>query len=134
MQRKGFTLVEMLIVIGVIVLMAALLLPAIGRARRTAARTALSADMQTIAAGIDAYRLDFKDIPRPDRNCPPPFQGSEILCWALIAPGNAAFDGADGFGFRKRGIEGQVYGPYVTPGSFRLGTVTTSPGVKPTLN
>ncbi|HEX4797075.1 MAG TPA: type II secretion system protein [Humisphaera sp.] len=133
MKRKAFTLVEMLIVIGIIMLLAALLLPAIGRARRSAVRTALSADMQAIAAGIDAYRLDFKDIPRPDRFVPGPFQGSAILCWTLIAPGPASFDGAADFGFRERGTQGQVYGPYVTPGNFRLGTVTTSPAVKSTL-
>jgi len=133
MQRKGFTLVELLIVMGVLVLVAALLLPAIGKARRSAVRTALAADMQAIAAGIDAYRLDFKDIPRPNKFVPGPFQGSAILCWTMIAPGKAQFDGADGFGFRERGTQGQVYGPYVTPGNFRQGTVSTSPAVKSTV-
>ncbi|HEX4797449.1 MAG TPA: hypothetical protein VH370_26885 [Humisphaera sp.] len=132
--REAFTLVEMIIVVGIIVLLAALLLPMLNKALTQAKRTRMAADLQVITSGLDAYRLDFKDIPRLDGSgtIPGPLQGSALLCWALIAPGPEGFDGADGFGFRPRGRQGQVYGPYVTPGNFRLGTVTTSPLVKST--
>ena len=44
MLRRAFTFVELLIVIGIIVLVMAILLPTIGRARKVAIRTALQAD------------------------------------------------------------------------------------------
>jgi prepilin-type N-terminal cleavage/methylation domain-containing protein len=126
MIRRAFTLVELLIVIGILVLMMGILLPTIGRARKAAVRSALQADLQAIVTAISAYQADFGDIPRPDKFVPAPFQGSEILCWALLSPGPASMDGADGLGFRKRGTQGQVYGPYLSPDHFRWGTAKTS--------
>jgi prepilin-type N-terminal cleavage/methylation domain-containing protein len=130
-MRRAFTLLELLIVIGVVALLMSILLPAINKARKAAMRTALQADMQSIVTAINAYQMDFGDIPRPDKFVPAPFQGSEILCWALLAPGPASMDGADGLGFRKRSGMGQVYGPYLTPDHFRWGTATTSPIIMP---
>jgi type II secretory pathway pseudopilin PulG len=130
-MRRAFTLLELLIVVGMIVLIMAILLPTIGKARKNALRTALQADMQAVVMAINAYQGDFGDIPRPDKFVPAPFQGSEILCWALLSPGPASMDGADGLGFRKRGNQGQVYGPYLSPDHFRWGTATTSLAIQP---
>ena len=70
MLRRAFTFVELLIVIGIIVLVMAILLPTIGRARKVAIRTALQADLQAVVTAINAYQADFGDIPRPDKFVP----------------------------------------------------------------
>ncbi|MDB5330534.1 MAG: hypothetical protein JWP03_1685 [Phycisphaerales bacterium] len=151
--RRGFTLVEMLVVIGIILLLITIALPVINRARKTALRTRMAADLQVIAMGLEAYKGDFKDYPRLDYTLwvnnpalPSPLNtqpnkatwtnpheitpGAVLLCWALVGPGpavrptgspaNFAADGADGLGFRARGTSGQVYGPYIATGRFKI--------------
>jgi len=133
MRRRGFTLVELMVVIGIITLLATILLPMANRARAQARKTALASDLQVLVNAIDAYQNDYGDIPRPDRNVGGPFQGSVILSWALLAPGPSTFtlpspkgfkgDGADGIGFRVRGTSGTVHGPYLSVGTFRVGNL-----------
>ena len=131
MRRRGFTLIELMVVIAIIALLATILLPMANRARTVARRTALAADLQVIVNAIDAYEHDYGDIPRPDGKVGGPFQGSVILSWALLAPGPATYtlpsakgfkgDGADGIGFRVHGTTGTVHGPYLPESTFRIG-------------
>ena len=85
-KRSGFTLVELLVSIGIIVLLIGILLPAITRAYRTAERTRVAADFQTIATGLDAYKADFGTYPTVDAQN----TGASILCKALVGPYDAA--------------------------------------------
>lgn len=62
----AFTLVEVLVVIGIIVLLAGLFLPMVIRARQQAARIRVAADLQTVAVALEAYKQDFGDYPRVD--------------------------------------------------------------------
>jgi prepilin-type N-terminal cleavage/methylation domain-containing protein len=135
MQKRAFTLMELLVVIGIVAMLATILLPMANRARAVARRVSMQSDLQAIVIAIDAYKHDFGDIPRPDGNVAGPFQGSCILVWSLIAPGAAegvsprktksklTFDGADGPGFRVRGTTGQVFGPYLNTDHFHLGVL-----------
>ena len=82
-----------------------------------------SAEHQPGPGGISR---DFRDYPRIDysnTNLTPDRIGAVTLCWALVAPGpdvGSGSDGALGPGFRLRGTQGQVYGPYIQPGKFNI--------------
>jgi len=120
-NRKAFTLVELLVVIGIIAVLAGLLLPAVNHMRRSAQITGQKADFQTIASALESYRADFGDYPR---NAQLPTWNTQIaphapvflsLASALMGPGpaitqtlsNGAYeigDGADGVGFRAQSM------------------------------
>ena len=65
---RGFTLVEMLTVIGIIILLVSILLPVVGSVRQKAHAADTAAQLQSIAAGIQRYRADFGAYPGPIHN------------------------------------------------------------------
>jgi prepilin-type N-terminal cleavage/methylation domain-containing protein len=125
-QRAAFTLVELLVVIGIIALLVGILVPVIVYARKQSYVTRTKLDIRTIEAALDAYKQDCGDIPRwPTNIGSGGVIGSQLLGRALLSPGSIAEDGADGFGFRMRpqsaaSPQGKVYGPYLPPGKFQL--------------
>jgi prepilin-type N-terminal cleavage/methylation domain-containing protein len=120
-RRRGFTLVELTVVIGVLLLLASLLIPMVAKAHRVAIRSRMKADIGAISTGLEAYRLDQRDYPRlSDAPNAVEVDGAVLLCWALLSPGPASQDGADGPGFRRRGTTGTTYGPYLNADSFRI--------------
>lgn len=55
MQRKGFTLVELLAVIAIIAVLIALLLPAVQAAREAARRTSCTNNLRQMGVGLMNY-------------------------------------------------------------------------------
>jgi prepilin-type N-terminal cleavage/methylation domain-containing protein len=55
----GFTLIELLVVIAIIAILAAMLFPAIGVAKRKAAEASARADMKNIELAIGRYEADY---------------------------------------------------------------------------
>jgi len=66
--RGGFTLVEMLTVIGIIVLLVAILLPVVSAVRTKGHVADTQAMLSRIASGIEAYYADFRAYPGPLHN------------------------------------------------------------------
>lgn len=61
--RKAFTLVELLIVIAIIGLLAAILFPAFRRAQESAAQTNCASNLKQIYMAVELYRQDEKVYP-----------------------------------------------------------------------
>src|SRR5688572_32975491 len=58
---KGFTLVELLVVIGIIAVLVGILLPVLGRAREAANRTACLSNLRQVHQAFHLYSLASRD-------------------------------------------------------------------------
>jgi prepilin-type N-terminal cleavage/methylation domain-containing protein len=90
-ETRGFTLIELLVVVAIIAILAAMLLPALQRAREAGRRTHCINNLRQIGIGIQLYKDDFNERP-------PLF---------LVDPGNRAmgFPGGNTYYLEKRCVE-----------------------------
>jgi prepilin-type N-terminal cleavage/methylation domain-containing protein/prepilin-type processing-associated H-X9-DG protein len=76
--RRAFTLVELLVVIGIIAVMISLLLPVLGKAREAARRTKCLSNIRQVYIGLQLYGLGNRDQVPIGYNY---FMGSGHLLW-----------------------------------------------------
>lgn len=79
--RRAFTLIELLVVVAIIALLIAILLPAVGRARAIAQRTACGAQLNGIGKSFLTYATENDDI----------------LPYNSLAGNGGGYSGASGF-------------------------------------
>ncbi len=100
MKRRGFTLVELLVVISIIALLIALLLPALAKAKRLALRAVSASNMHQVGIALAEYANEYRGQYPPNfvANWPMgvygggaqgfPAWGLELLYYSGSAPSN----------------------------------------------
>jgi prepilin-type processing-associated H-X9-DG protein len=79
----GFSLVELLVVLGIIVVLISMLLPAMRRAREDALRVKCANNLRQIGMGLEMYEQAYKRLP-----------GGDVIVWRVVT------DTPDGNGTR----------------------------------
>jgi prepilin-type N-terminal cleavage/methylation domain-containing protein len=100
--RAGFTLIELLVVIAIIAILAALLLPALNRAKEKAVRIQCASNLKQWGVAITLYGGDYRES----------------------FPDNSTADGATGFAWMGMNLNTNFYPRYLYPN--RSGTITST--------
>jgi len=97
--KSGFTLVEILIVVVILGILAAVVIPQFTEASTEARESSLMSDLQTVRSQIELYKVQHNDD----------LPGAGTASWEDAMKGQTEIDGSASDGDATNG----VYGPYV---------------------
>jgi prepilin-type N-terminal cleavage/methylation domain-containing protein len=104
LRRQGFTLIELLVVIAIIAILAALLLPALAKAKEKAVRIQCASNLKQWGIAVSMYAGDNHEA----------------------FPNNATSDGANGFAWVALSLNTNFYPQYLYPNRPGVTTGTTT--------
>lgn len=116
--KHGFTLLELLVVVGIIGLLIGLLVPTLSRAMLTVRTTKTRAILKNLSLGLQAFKTDFGAYPpsRPYRASDPTsgqrLTGRANLAYYLLGPGGAGWGTSCGLLPFSNSRPSRSYGPY----------------------
>lgn len=117
--RRGFTMVELLVVISIIALIIALVLPVYNVIQKNVLRRKVRATIAALESGCKRFKFDNAG---GDNGYPP--AGVVNLFKCLTGSGMPMAVSGGGF---QRYKGGQVFGAYIDPDTVRVGTLSGSP-------
>jgi prepilin-type N-terminal cleavage/methylation domain-containing protein len=86
-MRRGFTLVELLVVIAILAILAALLLPGLGRARGAALAIACTGRLRQMGLACELYSSDWDDVLVYTPSLPgPPYSDLPLSVYQRLGP------------------------------------------------
>ncbi len=89
-EKEGFTLLELLTVVAIIIVLAGLILSGMGYAQQKSASERARAEIAALSLAIEAYKIDFGDYPRFS-NSGTGTNTNSLAPGSTVAPTNAAY-------------------------------------------
>jgi prepilin-type N-terminal cleavage/methylation domain-containing protein/prepilin-type processing-associated H-X9-DG protein len=126
-NRGGFTLIELLVVIGIIAILAALLMPALAKARDKGNMAMCASNQRQLAIAAMTYTLDYSEWMNPLQDVRPGPDGTpcettyRVVLWEYVGRAPSIFD--------CPAERVAVYADGISATDAALGGFTLTPGV-----